>query len=107
MDTPRIIVDGKTYELPRLKCVAWRKLMEFQKEHGEIFTEDFIESRCEFLAEVYGGGLTAKDLLDNLYLEEIAPAYRDVASYIVGSLSARLEEVEKNADEGDKREQLS
>ena len=107
MEKPRITVDGKTYELPRLKCGAWRKLMEFQKEHGEIFTEDFIESRCEFLADIFGNKFTADDLLDNLYLEEIAPAYRDVASYIVGSLSARLEEVEKNADEGDKREQLS
>lgn len=104
MTKPTITIDGKTYELPRLKGGAWRKLMLFDKEHGDIFAEDFIEKRCEFLADIYGGGLTADALLDNLYLEEIAQSYRECAGYITGRISTRLEEAGKNADAGDKKE---
>lgn len=105
MNTPTITVDGKTYELPRLKGGAWRKLMAFEQNHNDIFTEDFVEARCEFLADIYGGGLTSDALLDNLYLEEIMQAYRDVASYIIGRLTVKLEEAEKNVDAGDKKGQ--
>ncbi len=105
MNTPTIIIDSKTYELPRLKGSAWRKFMAFEKDHNDVFSEDFIETRCAFLADIFGGGLTADVLLDNLYLEEIIQAYRDVANYIIGRLSAKLEEAEKNVDAGDKKEQ--
>lgn len=105
MTRPTITIDGKTYELPRLKGGAWRKLMLHDKEHGDIFAEDFIEKRCEFLADIYGGGLTAEILLDNLYLEEIIQSYRDCARYILGCISGRIEEIAKNADKGDKKEQ--
>lgn len=105
MNTPTIIIDNRTYELPRLKGSAWRKFMAFEKEHTEVFSEDFIETRCAFLADIFGNKFTADDLLDNLYLEEIIQAYRDVASYIIGRLSAKLEEAEKNVDAGDKTEQ--
>ena len=105
MNTPTIIIDEKTYELPRLKGSAWRKFMAFEKDHTEVFSEDFIETRCAFLADIFGNKFTADDLLDNLYLEEVAKAYFDVAHYIIGRLSAKLEEAEKNADAGDKTAQ--
>ena len=101
MDRPTITIGGKTYELPRPKCGAWRRLLEFDKNHGNLFTEDAIEKRCEFLAEMYGGDLTADKLLDELYLDEIIPAFRAVTSYLVGTMTPKLEAAEKNASEGD------
>ena len=101
MERPTITVDGKTYELPRPKCGVWRRLLEFDKNHGNIFTEDAIEKRCEFIAEMYGDGLTADKLLDELYLDEIIPAFRAVTSYLVSTTRPRLEATEKNASEGD------
>ena len=98
---PKIKVAGKIYELPKPKCGMWRKMLEFDKGHGEIFAPDFVEKRCEFLAEVYGDGLTATELMDNLYLEEILPAYREVVNYILGSISTKMAQVEKNVDAGE------
>ena len=100
MERPTITIGGKTYELPRPKCGAWRRLLEFDKNHGNLFTEDAIEKRCEFLAEMYGGDLTADKLLDELYLDEIIPAFRAVTSYLVDTARPKLEAAEKNASKG-------
>lgn len=98
MKTPTITIEGKTYEMPRPKGRVWRKLVEFDKEHGAFFYQDGIEKRCEFLSDVYG--LPAEILLDNLYIDEIVQAYHDVANYIVSLVSVKVEEVEKNVGEG-------
>ena len=101
MERPTITIDGKTYEMPRPKCGVWRRLLEFNKNHGNIFTEDAIEKRCEFIAEMYGGDLTADKLLDELYLDEIIPAFQAVIRYLVSTTRPKLEVSEKNASEGD------
>lgn len=101
MEQPTITVDGQTYKMPRPKCGAWRRLLEFDKNHGNLFTEDAIEQRCEFLAEMYGGDLTADKLLDELYLDEIVSIYRKTTRYLVAVGTSRNEEIEKNASEGD------
>ena len=102
MERPTITIEGKTYEMPKPKCGMWRKLILFDKENNDVFTEDFIEKRCEFLGEIYG--VSADLLLDNLYLEEVMTLYRETMSYIIGQLSGKLAEVTKNVSEGDKTE---
>lgn len=101
MKRPTITINGKKYELPKPKCGVWRKLMEADKNTREVFSEDFIENRCEFLAEAFGGGLTTEFLLDNLYLEDAAQAYREVTKFMIGELTPKLEETEKNGSAGD------
>lgn len=100
MKRPTITIGGKTYELPKPKCGAWRKLMEADKNTREVFSEEFIENRCAFLAEAFGGGLTAEFLLDNLYLEDAMQAYRDVTKFMIEELTPKLEEAEKNGGAG-------
>ncbi|MBR2518231.1 MAG: hypothetical protein IKE46_00370 [Selenomonadaceae bacterium] len=101
MKRPTITVNGKTYELPKPKCGVWRKLMEADKNTREVFSEDFIENRCAFLAEAFGGGLTADFLLDNMYLEDAMQAYREVTKFMIDELTPKLEEAEKNGNAGD------
>ena len=105
MGRPTINIEGKLFIMPKPKGGAWRKLMAYDKNNREVFSEDFIEKRCEFLAEAFGGGLTADYLLDNLYLDEITLAYREVTSYMLGEITPKLEEAEKNVSEGDATEQ--
>ena len=102
MERPTITVNEKTYEMPRPTGRTWRRLFEFDKNHNDIYAEDFIEKRCEFLAEIYGAKFTADDLLDTFDIAEITQAYRDCAGYILGRITAKFEEVEKNADKGGK-----
>lgn len=102
MNRPTITIEGKTYELPRPKCGAWRKLVEADKNTREVFSEDFVENRCAYLASVFGGGLTTEYLLDNMYLDEITQVYREVMNFYIAQLVApKLEEAEKNGNEGD------
>ena len=105
MGRPTITIDGKIFVMPKPKCGVWRKLMVYDKNNREVFSEDFIEKRCAFLAEAFGGGLTADYLLDNLYLDEAANVYREVINYMLGEITPKLEEAEKNASEGDATEQ--
>lgn len=100
MKRPTITIDGKKYELPKPKCGVWRKLMEADKNTREVFSEEFIENRCAFLAEAFGGGLTTEFLLDNLYLEDAMAAYREVTKFMIEELTPKLEEAEKNGGEG-------
>ena len=102
MEKPTITINGKTYELPRPKCGVWRKLVTFEDEHGNFFVPDSIEKRCEFLAEIYGGVFSATDLLDNLFLDEIAQCYRDCVNFIISTVAGKYEKIEKNVDAGDK-----
>lgn len=105
MERPTITIEGKTYEMPIAKGRAWRRLLEFDKNHNDIYAEDFIENRCEFLAEIFDADFTADDLLDTLDIAEIVQAYRACAGYILGRIAAKFEEVEKNVDAGVKTEQ--
>lgn len=102
MGRPTITIEGKNYEMPKPKCGMWRKLILFDKENNEVFAENYIEKRCEFLGEIYG--VPADILLDNLYLEEVGKLYRETTSYIIGQLSSKLAEVTKNVSAGDKTE---
>lgn len=102
MERPTITIEGKTYEMPKPKAGMWRKLMLFEKENNEVFAENFIEKRCEFLGEIFS--IPEIVLLDNLYLEEVTTAYRETTGYIVGQLTGKLAEVSKNASAGDKTE---
>lgn len=102
MERPQIVVNEKTYEMPKTVGRVWRKLFEYDNAHSDMYTEDFIEKRCEYLAEAYGNQFTADDLLDTLDIAEITQAYRDCARYILGRVKAKYEEVEKNVDAGDK-----
>ena len=102
MTTPTITIEGKTYEMPRPKGRTWRKWVEFEDKLGDTVAAEVMEKRCEFLSDIYSGGLTKETLLDNLYLDEIAQAYRDVTAYLLFLVSGKLEEVGKNVGEGDK-----
>lgn len=102
MERPTITVNEETYEMPRPTGRIWRKLLEFDKNHNDIYAEDFIEKRCDFLADIYGAKFTADDLLDTFDIAEITQAYRDCAGYILGRITAKFEEVEKNVEKGGK-----
>lgn len=102
MKKPTITIDGKTYEFPRPKYGVWYKLLEFDKNHHDIFEEGILEKRCEFIAELYGGVFTANDLLDNLYLDEIIAAYGSCVDFLLNIIQGKYAEIEKNADAGGK-----
>lgn len=97
MDKPIIKINGKKYEMQKLTGRSWRLLGEFVDSAPDYVDPDFLEKHAEFIAKFYDG-VTAEDILD-LSLEEILPASAAVRKYIMESLTAKLEQIEKNSVE--------
>lgn len=102
MERPTITIGEKTREIKNLTGRDWRILSEFIESNPEYTNADYIEKHAAFVAQFYG--VTADDIL-NLPLGEILPASTAIRNYIMKTLTAKFEQIEKNAEKGDKTEQ--
>lgn len=104
MDKPIITtLDNKKHEMITPAGRHWRIFSEFVESNPEYTDANFIEKHAAFIAEFYQG-VTADDIL-NLPLGEILPASTAIRNYIMKTLTAKFEQIEKNAEKGDKTEQ--
>lgn len=99
-EKPTIIIKGKTHKLKEINCRHWRIIGEFIESAPDYVDADFLEKHAEFIAKFYDD-VTAKDILD-LPIEDILPASAAIRKYIMGRLTVKLEQIEKNAETGDK-----
>ena len=97
MERPTITIGGKVYEMPKPKAGIWRRLMLLDKENANLFSPDFVEKRCAFIATAYGDVFSAEMLLEELSLDEVTKNYTAATSFILNSIVPKLEEAEKNA----------
>ena len=98
MERPTITIEGKKYEMKDLVGKDWRIMGEFVEASPTYLDADFIEKNAAFIAEFYD--TTAEEILDKMPLEEILPASRDIQSYMINQLSAKIKVIEKNAEAG-------
>lgn len=98
MNKPIITINGKTIEMRSLKGRDWRVFGEFLQIDNRLQTPEYIEKYAEFIANFFDG-IMADDVLD-LELDEILPVYIDIRKYFIAAISARIEQIEKNSDEG-------
>lgn len=98
MDKPTITINGKTIEMRSLKGRDWRVFGEFLNTDNRLQTPEYMEKYADFIANFFDG-VAADDVL-NLSLEEILPVYIDIRKYFIAAISARIELIEKNSDEG-------
>lgn len=97
MNKPTITINGKTIEMRSLKGRDWRVFGEFLNTDNRLQTPEYIEKYADFIANFFDG-VTADDVL-NLELYEILPVYIDIRKYFLSTISARIEQIEKNSDE--------
>lgn len=90
-----ILINGAERELLKLKARLWRQVMKFDEERKEILAVDAVDRYCEIIALAFG--VTADEVLDGLYIEEVLPKYFEVLNEVVGMLTAKLGK--KNAEE--------
>ena len=96
MERPTITIEGKTYEMKKLKGRDWRLFGEFADNAPNYTDADFIEKHAAFIANFFH--VTADEILDKMGLEEILPASIAIRNYITKSLTAKFEQVEKNSE---------
>ena len=71
---------------------------EFVDSAPEYSDADFLEKHAAFIAQFYDS-VSVDDVLD-MPMEEILPASAAIRKFIMESLTARLEKIEKNSEEG-------
>ena len=98
MERPTIIIGGKKHVVQNLTGRSWRLLGEFVDSAPEYSDADFLEKHAAFIAQFYDG-VNVDDVLD-MPMEEILPASAAIRKFIMESLTARLEKIEKNSEEG-------
>ena len=96
MTKPTITINGKKHELTKITGRSWRILSEFIDNAPEYTDADFIEKHAEFVAKFYDD-VIVDDVLD-LPIEEILPASAAIRKYVMESLTAKLEKIEKNSE---------
>ena len=97
MKRPTIIIGRKEHSIKNLTGRSWRLLGEFIDSAPEYSDPDFLEKHAAFIAQFYDG-VSVDDVLD-MPLEEILPASAEIRKFIMESLTAKLEKIEKNSEE--------
>lgn len=92
-----ITINGTEHEIKRLTGKDWRTLGEFVDNAPEITDKDFIEKHAAFVANFFD--VTPDEVLE-MPLEEIIPASMAIRERIGKTLTAKMEQVEKNFEAG-------
>lgn len=97
MDKPTINIGGKVIKIRPLKGRDWRIFGEFLNEENPLTTPDYVVKYAEFIANFFDG-VSVDNVLD-LSLEEILPIYISIRKYFTATISAKIQQIEKNAEE--------
>ena len=92
-----ITINGTEHEIKRLTGKDWRTLGEFVDSNPVLTDADFIEKHAAFVAKFFD--VTAEEVLE-MPLEEIIPASMAIRERIGKTLTAKMEQVEKNSETG-------
>lgn len=97
---PTIEINGKMYEIKKVRPRDWREFFKFDSEKQDVITYEFLDKHCEVIAGFFDG-LTADELLDNLEIGDVLKIYNDILTYLMVLLTSKLGKAEeKNVEAG-------
>lgn len=99
MDKIIVEIEGKQHEIKKLTGKDWRVLGEFLEKKHSFKDVTFIEDQAKFIANFFDG-VTSDDVL-NLPLEEIFPLAISIRDFVMTTVSAKLNTIEKNVVKGE------
>lgn len=97
MNRPTIKINGKDFEMKKLKGKDWRIFGEFVNEKFSINSPEYVEKLAEFISNFFEG-VTVNEVLE-MPLEEILPSFISIRDYFTEQLMGKIGEVEKNSGE--------
>ena len=98
MNTPTITINGKEIPMQKLTARIWRETTKINEKRKDISSVDTIDVYCAVIAVAFG--VTADEILDNLYIEDIMPKYLEVLNVINTLITSKLPK--KNETEKEK-----
>ena len=100
MNKPVIEIDGKKFEIEKVKPRQWREFFKFDDERGELHLSELVDKHCEVIAGFFGDEVTAEYLLDNMDMADVLKVYHEVRIYLMELVTSKLGTESKNAEEG-------
>ena len=88
MATPTITINGKEIEMKKLTARIWRETTKENEKRKDLSSAEAIDIYCAVIATAFG--VTADEVLDNLYIEDIMPKYFEVLNSINTLITAKL-----------------
>ena len=100
MTKPTIEIEGKKFEIVKIKPRQWREFFKFDSERGELPLSELMQGHCEAIAPFFDGEVSADYLLDNMDIADVLKAYHDIRAYLMERITAKLEINSKNVEKG-------
>lgn len=88
MNTPTITINGKEIQMPKLTARVWKETTKINEKRKDLSYVDAINVYCEVIAIAFG--VTADEVLDNLYVEDVMPKYFEVLKEIGALITSKL-----------------
>lgn len=88
MATPTITIDGKEIPMKRLTARIWKETTKINEKRKDATSVDAIDVYCGVIAVAFG--VTADEILDNLFIEDIMPKYFEVLNEINSLITSKL-----------------
>ena len=94
MNKPKINLSGKIIEMPKPTAAIWRKVMEFHPTRNDVMLADLVDDYGAIIALAFG--ISKDELIDNIDIEDILPAYDDVITYLMNLVVSKFGNNKKN-----------
>lgn len=97
-EKPSIVLgDGTKITVPRKpRMKDWRAIAkydeDFSKDDNDASWNEALERQTEILADFYG-----KENVENMDLDGIIPAFKEIAAWVMKTVFARLQNIEGDA----------
>lgn len=88
MNKPKINLSGKFIEMPKPTAAIWRKVMEFDSTRNDVMLADLVDDYGAIIALAFG--ISKDELIDNIDIEDILPAYNDVITYLMNLVVSKF-----------------
>ena len=100
MNKPTIEIEGKKFEIVKIKPRQWREFFKFDSERRELPLSELMQGHCEAISPFFDGEVSADYLLDNMDIADVLRTYHEIRAYLMERITAKLEIDSKNAEEG-------
>lgn len=91
--TPTIVLAGKTYHALPPKVKAWHDFVSFEAGSEDIPAEDYLDRMADLVASVFPSEVTGEKIIEDLDIRDLKPLYRELLSWIVELVNAKLSKI--------------
>ena len=103
MTKPTIEIEGKKFEIVKIKPRQWREFFKFDSERGKMPLSELMQGHCEAIAPFFDDEMMPEYLLENMDIADVLKVYHDIRTYLMELASSKLYEP-KNAETGANQE---